>query len=313
MSSLRSTFANLMVDIGKQDEKIVVIVGDISHGLLKDFRENNPDRYFNIGICEPATVNIAAGLSRVGLIPVVHTIAPFLIERSFEQIKLDFGYQGLPGNFISVGSSFDYSKLGCSHHSYADVSLMAHLPNSQIFLPGSALEFEIFFRESYKSRNINYFRLTENPHGIEIHQKDIVVGKAITIREGSDLTILTTGSVLRNCYEAAEILDQNGISSEIIYLPTFKPFDATEVRKSILKTKKFITVEELSAQDGLFNSVLRSIIGLGGVAGKQMAIFDFLRTYGSYSDLQDAAGLSMDHIVKNAKALLQDEVGLSRD
>ena len=313
MSSLRNVFANLMVDIGEQDEKIVVIVGDISHGVLKDFRENHPDRYFNIGICEPATVNIAAGLSRVGLIPIVHTIAPFLIERSFEQIKLDFGYQDLPGNFISVGSSFDYSKLGCSHHSYADVSLMAHLPKSQIFLPGSALEFEIFFRESYKTKHINYFRLTENPHEIEIHEKDIKVGKAITIREGSDLTILTTGSVLRNCYEAAEILDQNGISSEIIYLPTFKPFDSAAVRKSILKTKKFITVEELSAQDGLFNSVLRSIIGLGGVVGMQMAIFDFLRTYGSYSDLQDAAGLSRDHIVQNAKALLQEEVRLSND
>lgn len=308
MSSLRNAFANLMVETGAQNEKIVVIVGDISHGLLKDFRENHPDRYFNIGICEPATVNIAAGLSRVGLIPIVHTIAPFLIERSFEQIKLDFGYQDLSGNFISVGSSFDYSKLGCSHHSYADVSLMAHLPNSQIFLPGSALEFEIFFRESYKSKHINYFRLTENPHGIEIPKENIKVGKAVTVREGTDLTVLTTGSALRNCHEAAEILEQNGISAEIIYLPTFKPFDSDAVRKSVMKTKKFITVEELSAQDGIFNAVLRSIIGLGGVTGKQMAIFDFLRTYGSYSDLQNAAGLSTNHIVQTATDLLQGKV-----
>ena len=308
MSSLRNAFANLMVETGARDEKIVVIVGDISHGLLKTFRENHPDRYFNIGICEPATVNIAAGLSRVGLIPIVHTIAPFLVERSFEQIKLDFGYQDLSGNFISVGSSFDYSKLGCSHHSYSDVSLMAHLPNSQIFLPGSALEFEIFFRESYKSKHINYFRLTENPHGIEISQEDIKVGKAITIREGMDLTVLTTGSALRNCHEAVEILEHNGISAEIIYLPTFKPFDSNAVRKSIMKTKKFITVEELSAQDGVYNAVLRSIIGLGGVTGKQMAIVDFLRNYGSYSDLQNAAGLSTDHIVQAATDLLQGKV-----
>ena len=308
MSSLRNAFGNLMVETGARDEKIVVIVGDISHGLLKNFRENHPDRYFNIGICEPATVNIAAGLSRVGLIPIVHTIAPFLIERSFEQIKLDFGYQDLPGNFISVGSSFDYSKLGCSHHSYADVSLMAHLPNSQIFLPGSALEFEIFFRESYKSKHINYFRLTENPHGIAIPQEDIKVGKAITIREGVDLTVLTTGSALRNCHEAVEILEHKGISAEIIYLPTFKPFDSNAVRKSIMKTKRFITVEELSAQDGVYNAVLRSIIGLGGVTGKQMAIIDFLRTYGSYSDLQNAAGLSTNHIVQAATDLIQGKV-----
>jgi transketolase len=308
VSSLRNAFANLMVETGAQDEKIVVIVGDISHGLLKNFRETYPDRYFNIGICEPATVNIAAGLSHAGLIPIVHTIAPFLIERSFEQIKLDFGYQDLSGNFVSVGSSFDYSKLGCSHHSYADVSLMAHLPNSQIFLPGSALEFEIFFRDSYKSKHINYFRLTENPHGIEIPPEDIKVGKAITVREGTDLTVLTTGSALRNCYEAGNILEQSGISSELIYLPTFKPFDSDAVRKSIMKTKKFITVEELSAQDGVFSAVLRSIIGIGGVTGKQMAIFDFLRTYGSYPDLQNAAGLSTKHIVQAAHDLLPKRI-----
>jgi transketolase len=89
----------------------VVVVGDISHGILSKFRNENPDRYFNIGISEPGMVNVAAGLSASGLIPVIHTIAPFLIERSYEQIKLDFGYQNLPGNFVSVGSSFDYSKL----------------------------------------------------------------------------------------------------------------------------------------------------------------------------------------------------------
>ena len=108
MKNLRQTFADLMLEIGSHDESLVVIVGDISHGILQPFAKKFPDRYFNIGICEPATVNIAAGVSKVGLNPVVHTIAPFLTERAYEQIKLDFGYQDLPVNIISVGGSSDY-------------------------------------------------------------------------------------------------------------------------------------------------------------------------------------------------------------
>ena len=92
MTSLRKAFADSMLKLGDIDKNLVVIVGDISHGILKPFRESYPDRYFNIGISEPAMVNVAAGLSAQGLNPVVHTIAPFLIERSYEQIKLDFAY-----------------------------------------------------------------------------------------------------------------------------------------------------------------------------------------------------------------------------
>ena len=102
-------------------------------------------------------MNMAAGMNKVGLTPVIHTIAPFLIERAYEQIKLDFGYQQLSANFVSVGGSFDYSQLGCSHHCYTDVSLMSHFSRANIFIPGSAEEFNQLFKEVYKNNEINYF------------------------------------------------------------------------------------------------------------------------------------------------------------
>ena len=102
---IREVFAELVFKLGKKDKNLVVMVGDISHGILKKFREKFPERYYNIGICEPSMVNLAAGLSKVGLNPVIHTIAPFLIERSYEQIKLDFAYQKLPVNIVSVGGA----------------------------------------------------------------------------------------------------------------------------------------------------------------------------------------------------------------
>jgi transketolase len=304
MGSLRPVFASTLTKFGSKDKDLVVVVGDISHGILGGFRNEFPNRYFNIGICEPATIGVAAGLSYSGLTPVVHTIAPFLIERSYEQIKLDFGYQNLPGNFISVGSSFDYSKLGCSHHSYADVSLIAHLPKGRVFMPGSPIEFEVLFEKAYKQDYINYFRLTENSHDIEFKREQIEIGEAIQVVEGTDLSLITIGSQLKNCVEAATKLKSRGVSVEVIYLPTFKPFDSIKVRRSIEKTRSFITVEELSSQDGLYNAVLRSVLGIDRLIGKQMAVFEFIRAYGNYTELQNEAGLSEKHIIANIELLL---------
>jgi len=177
--SLRKTFANTMFEIAKNDDTLVVIVGDISHSIFKPFRDEFPNRYYNIGISEPGMVNVAAGLSANGLSPVVHTITPFLIERSYEQIKLDFAYQEFGINLVSVGGAFDYSKLGCSHHCYTDYSLIAQFKNANIFFPGSDIEFELLFKSSYNNKQINYFRLTEYPHGIGFGPSEISVGKGI--------------------------------------------------------------------------------------------------------------------------------------
>ena len=114
MKNLRKVFADTVLEIGKKDKKVVVVVGDISHGIFKPFREKFPKRYFNIGILEQAMISVCAGFNKVGLIPIIHTISSFLIERTFEQIKLDFGYQRMSGNFVSVGSTFDYAALGCN-------------------------------------------------------------------------------------------------------------------------------------------------------------------------------------------------------
>ena len=146
--SLRQQFADTLISLGKEDSGLVVMVGDISHGILKPLAEACPGRYYNIGILEPTMVSMGAGLAAAGLCPVIHTIAPFLIERSFEQIKLDFCYHKLPGNIVTVGSAFDYSNLGCTHHCYGDFALLKTLQRIQICFPASAVEFDQLFRQA---------------------------------------------------------------------------------------------------------------------------------------------------------------------
>ena len=303
--SLRKTFVNTMLDIAESDANLVVIVGDISHGIFKPFRDKFPNRYYNIGISEPGMVNVAAGLSAKGISPVVHTIAPFLIERSYEQIKLDFAYQELGVNLVSVGGAFDYSKLGCSHHCYTDYSLIAQFENASVFFPGSDIEFELLFKSAYNNKQINYFRLTEFPHGIDFEPSQISIGKAIKVKEGSDLTIVTTGSALKRAVEAAKLLSVLGHSIEIIYCHSLKPFDSELIHESVKKTKKVITFEEISSQDGLFNLVNSSISGRFTYTIEQLAIKKFVRQYGTFDELCEASGLSTENLVRCSVKLLK--------
>lgn len=296
MKNLRQEFANTMLEIGLKDPSLVVMVGDISHGILQTYAQACPGRYYNIGICEPTIVNMAAGLNKVGLTPVVHTIAPFITERAYEQIKLDFGYQQLSLNIVSVGGSFDYSKLGCSHHCYTDVSLLCHFKRGVVVLPGSPLEFNKIFNEIYKNGLINYFRLPEIPHGIEFADEDIRFGKGIHVREGSDITFAVIGTQLRNALAAAESLSSRGISADVLYFHTIKPFDSEMVRASLEKTRRLISIEELSAHDGLYNLCLKASVGIDGLKTAQLAVDDFIYGYGTYEELCARVGLTAENI-----------------
>ncbi len=300
---IREVFAELVFKLGKKDKNLVVLVGDISHGILKKFREKFPNRYYNIGICEPSMVNLAAGLSKVGLNPVLHTIAPFLIERSYEQIKLDFGYQKLPINIVSVGGAFDYTKLGCSHHCYTDVSLLSHFKDSNIILPASIEEFQKLFIKIYKNKKINYFRIPENKHDVKINTKKIIFGKIVKIFNGKDISLVASGTMLKQAKVAAENCRKNGIDVELLYVHTLKPFDKKSIIKSVNKTKKIVTVEDLSAHDGLYSLCLKSIYNLNNIKAKQLAIKDFIHSYGSFDDLCEKSGLDTKTIIREIKGL----------
>ena len=296
MKKLREEFADTMLEVGLHDTRLVVMVGDISHGILQPFAKACPGRYYNIGICEPTIVNMAAGLNKVGLIPVAHTIAPFITARAYEQITLDFGYQMLSLNLVSVGGAFDYAQLGCSHHCYTDVSLICHLKRGVVVLPGSPIEFNKLFKQIYPNGLINYFRLPEKPHGVEFQPSDIEFGRGIRVRDGRHVTIAVIGTQLATALAAAEQLASRGVSAEVLYFHTIKPFDADLLRASVEKTRRLVTVEELSAHDGIYNLCLRACVGLNGVSTAQIAIEDFIHGYGTYEELCARIGMSPEGI-----------------
>ena len=296
--SLRQQFADTMLSVGQADKDLVVIVGDISHGILQPFAKACPGRFFNIGILEPTMVSLGAGMARVGLYPVLHTIAPFLIERSFEQIKLDFCYHKLHGNIISVGSAFDYSNLGSTHHCYGDFALLKTLPGIEITYPGSAVEFDTLFRQAYNNDLVTYYRLPGTPHGVEFKASDIELGKGIKVADGSDITLIATGPHLRTALETRDRLSENNMDAEVIYIHTIRPMDVDLVHASVNKTRAVVVIEEHMRSGGLGDEVLRETRDIPDVRFASASIPDaFVTGYGEYEELCESVGLTVDGVM----------------
>lgn len=296
--STRQQFADTMLELGQENARLVVMVGDIGHGILKPFAEFCPGRYYNIGILEPTMISLGAGLAASGLCPVIHTIAPFMIERAFEQMKLDFCYHRLPGNIVTVGSAFDYSNLGCTHHCYGDFALLKTLQGTEICFPASAIEFDQLFKQSYENDRLTVYRIAGQSHGVEFDAQDIVFGKAIRVQEGSDVSLVATGPHLRTALTARDRLSSKGIGAEVIYVHTIRPLDIALIRVSVEKTKKVVVIEEHMRSGGLGDDVLRATYDIPGMKFHSVSIPDaFVTGYGTYEQLSESCGLTPEAVM----------------
>lgn len=296
--SIRQQFADTMLAVGQIDPLLVVVVGDISHGVLQPFAKAFPERYYNIGILEPTMIGLGAGISATGMYPVLHTIAPFIVERSFEQIKLDFCYHKLPGNIITVGSAFDYSNLGCTHHCYNDFALLKTLPGTEIVVAAGAAEFDSLFRQTYQDDLLTVSRVCGTDHGVPFSAKDIQFGKAIKVADGDGATLIATGPQLRTALTARERLSEKGVDAEVLYVHTIRPLDVAAIQASVAKTRNVVVIEEHMRSGGLGDDVLRAVYQIPELKFHSVSIPDvFVTGYGTYEDLCESCGLTPDAVV----------------
>ncbi len=215
--NMRQQMVTTLEDLMKTDERLVVVLAEISYSL---FNKNNPafaKRILNLGIMEQMMVSVAAGIAMEGLIPVVHSITPFVAERPFEQIKDDFCYQQLGGNFISTGASYDYSEEGMTHHGPGDVQILRSLPGMQIVVPGTASEFDSLFREAYANGSPTYFRLSTKSNPVA---HPVRFGEMMVVQRGQEATVIAVGPMLSAVLSAVEEMDVT-----VLYCTTVAPFD----------------------------------------------------------------------------------------
>ena len=283
---MRKQFINTVEDILQQDDRLVLLLGDIGvFGFRNAFR-TYPDRVLNIGILEQSSVSLAAGLAQEGFIPVFHSIAPFIVERAFEQLKDDFCYQSLGGNFVSVGASYDYAALGCTHHCPADVSLMKSLPNMQVIAPGHPSEFDALFRHTYANGAPTYFRMSERSNE---SPKNVIFGEAAVVQSGGEATIAVVGPLLGPVVHAV-----SGMDVTVLYYTTLSPFDGATLAANCPRGK--LVVVEPFYEGTLTHDALASL------QGQRIAITSigvprrFLTNYGTAEEHDLACGLTADAI-----------------
>ncbi len=219
---MREQMARTVEELLAQDERLVLLLADVSTGLFERAFREYPLRALNLGILEQTMTSAAAGMALEGFIPVLHTIAPFLIERPFEQIKDDFCYQRLGGNFISIGASYDYSTEGMTHQGSGDVQILKSQPGMQIVVPGTPDEFDHLFREAYANGSPTYYRLSVQRNSVNY---PVRFGKLEVVKQGRQATIVAVGPTLTPVLAAVEDMDVT-----LLYCTTVAPFDAETLR-----------------------------------------------------------------------------------
>jgi len=289
---MRKQFVNTIKEIIKKNKKLFIVLCDIGvFGFREIFQKFNK-QIINIGILEQSTISFSAGLSKCGFIPVVHTIAPFLVERALEQIKIDYGYQKLRGNLVSVGGSYDYSSLGCTHHCPGDINILKSIPEIEIIVPGCSREFDKLFKILYSNKKLTYFRLSETENFIE---NEVEPYKLKILKKGTKGTIIAIGPVLNLLKKEVNSFDLN-----ILYCTTIKPFDFKTFNK-IIKIKEKILIIEPFYKGSVHDAVLQNEKKFLSV--KSISIPNkFIHDYGDKKDIDKKIGFSKNKIYKQITA-----------
>jgi transketolase len=225
--NMRSRFARVVSELLDTDPRMAVVLADISADRFREAARRHPERVINVGIREQLLVNVAAGMALAGMRPVLHTFAPFLVERAFEQVKLGFVHQGVGGVLVSTGASYDVAAYGRTHQSPGDVALMTTLPGVRIHVPGHPGEAEALLRDAVRSDDVVYLRLGDATNAVP---RVIQPGELLACRRGTEgaPTLVAVGPMLDPVLAASADMD-----ATVLYAATVRPFDGKGLREHV--------------------------------------------------------------------------------
>jgi transketolase len=259
--ALRVTFGETVSELANTDPRIVMLDGDVGNSTRADiFEEAHRDRFYQMGVAEQNMLGVAAGMATVALIPFVSTFACFAVARALDSTRVLIAQPSLPVKIMGGYSGLLAGMTGKTHLIVDDVSIMRAMPNMTVLAPADDVEAAQAIRAIVDGAGPTYMRLTRQPSP-RLFGDDYVfeLGRAITIREGSDVTLISSGTQSVRVAEAAEILAGRGIDAHVLHVPTIKPIDVGSVVASAEKTGFVITVEEHTIVGGLGGAVAETL------------------------------------------------------
>ena len=253
---MRNAFLDTLFELAQEDERIIFITGDLGYRVVEKFMELRPRQFLNAGVAEQNMTGIAAGMAMSGKIAFTYSIANFPTLRCLEQVRNDVCYHDANVKIVSVGGGVAYGALSVTHHAVEDLGVMRCLPNLLVVAPGDPVETRAATRAITAHRGPCYLRLGKAGEPT-VHQGPIhfQLGRAIRLRDGCDLTIISTGGMLMTAARVAECLEDDGIDCRVLSMHTIKPLDTAAVLAAALETGAIATLEEHSIIGGLGSAV----------------------------------------------------------
>lgn len=293
---MRQTCLNLIHEFARKDKRIFYIGSDPAFGTLKKFQEELPEQFFLEGINEQNIMGMAAGMALEGKIPYVNTIATFCTRRCFEQIVLDVGLHAANVRIIGNGGGLVYSTLGPTHQATDDIGILRTIPGMTIIAPADANEMRRLMPLTIDYQGPIYIRVAKG-YDDPIVTPDVPfeIGKAIPIKEGNKVLLITTGITLKIALEISKKMDDIAI----LHVPTLKPIDTKTILRYISKVPKAVTIEEHSIIGGLGSTIAEIIAESGyNIKLKRVGIPDvFVDDYGTQDDLLKKCGITIENVI----------------
>ena len=303
----RESYGNALVELGKEHENLVVLDADLA-GATKTglFKKAFPERHVDCGIAEANMTGIAAGLATCGKVPFVSSFAMFAAGRAFEQVRNSIGYPHLNVKIGATHAGISVGEDGATHQCNEDIALMRAIPGMVVINPSDDIEARAAVKAAYEYEGPVYLRFGRLAIPVINDREDykFEMGKGIVMKSGTDVTIVATGLCVGNALEAAEMLEKDGISAEVINIHTIKPLDEELITASAKKTGKVVTVEEHSVIGGLGSAVCDCLCASAPVKVKKIGIYDQFGESGPAVELIKKYGLDGESIYKNVKTFL---------
>ena len=299
---MRNTFAKVFFEEAKLDERLSIVVADISPaGAMTEFRKKFPNRFINTGVAEQIMIGMVAGMAMQGLKPFAYTIATFALYRPFEFIRDDLCYQNLPVTIVGIGGGVTYSSLGSTHHAQEDISIARSIPNLSIIAPCDPLETEQATKYcTQQEEGPIYLRLGKagEPNLSNEMSDPFIFGKIRYLKNGEEICIIGYGPILKFAFKIAEYYRNTNKNISIVSNHTLKPMDDEGLTQVLKKHNKLIILEELSPIGGLSDYL--KILSWKHKINCEIIDFslkdEFIHSYSSHDDLLELHGLSLDCI-----------------
>jgi transketolase len=307
---MRKTALDCIYDAAKQDERIVFIGSDLGPTVLSAMKSEMPERFFMEGVSEQHVIGMAAGLAMEGFMPYVNTIATFLTRRCYEQVALDLCLHDLPVRLIANGGGVVYAPLGPTHLAVEDIAIMRALPNMTVVAPCDADEMRRLMTQALDWPHPIYIRLGKGGDAIvSREEKGFEIGKAIMLKEPGNGLFIATGVMTQVALQAADHLENDGVSCGVLHIHTVKPLDHVALSNSLPKVKGVVTVEEHTRVGGLGSAVLEFCsdeMPEQSVKLARIGIPDqFAQQYGSQNTLLAHWGITVDTLCDAMRRQLQ--------